>query len=282
VLATIGDLVEDVVVHLGGPIHVASDTTVVVHRRRGGSAANMAATTARLGHPVRFIGQVGDDGVGERITSDLAACGVDLRVRRQGRSGTVVVLVDQTGERTMLADRAACTELDAVDPSWLDGVDTLHVPVYSLAVDPLAGTAAALIHLAHQRGVRVSIDASSVSVMESYGIDALVALLRSLTADVLLCNEDEAACLGEAAWPDALGGTTVVVKHGAGPAGVREPGRPEVAVAAHRLVRVTDTTGAGDAFAAGYLVARSAGATHPEAAQAGHDAAAELLALTDR
>ena len=63
-LVTIGDLVEDVVVHLRGEINVASDTDVVVSRRRGGSAANMASTTARLGHLVRFVGPVGDDSTG--------------------------------------------------------------------------------------------------------------------------------------------------------------------------------------------------------------------------
>lgn len=276
-LVTIGDLVEDVVVHLGGPINVASDTDVVVTRRRGGSAANMAATTARLGHPARFVGQVGDDTTGESVVADLSAEGVDVCVRRSGRTGTIVCLVDTTGERTMLADRGACVDLTPLDPSWLDGAHTLHVPFYSLSSGALAATTLSLIALAHERGIRVSLDASSVGVMAAVGHDAVVELVRFVRPDVVLCNEDEADFLGDACWPLDLGAGLVVVKRGSEPAVVRHPDRSEVEVAAHRIGQVEDTTGAGDAFAAGFLVACSQGADPEDAVAAGHSSAATLL-----
>jgi sugar/nucleoside kinase (ribokinase family) len=277
VLVTIGDLVEDVVVHLGGPINVASDTDVVVTRRRGGSAANMAATTARLGHLARFVGQVGDDGTGETVVAALRAEGVDVRVQRGGRTGTIVCLVDTTGERTMLADRGACVDLGPLDPTWLDDAHTVHVPFYSLSTGTLAATTIALIGLAHERGVRVSLDASSVGVMAAMGHHAVVELVRFVRPDVVLCNEDEADFLGESCWPEELAAGLVIVKRGAEPASVRRADRSEVEVAAHRIGTVDDTTGAGDAFAAGFLVACSQGAEPEDAVAGGHSSAATLL-----
>lgn len=276
-LVTIGDLVEDVVVHLGGPINLASDTDVVVTRRRGGSAANMAATTARLGHPARFVGQVGDDATGESVVADLRAEGVEVHARRGGRTGTIVCLVDATGERTMLADRGACVDLTPVDPRWLDDAHTVHVPFYSLSTGALAATTISLLGVAHDRGVRVSLDASSVGVMAAMGHDAVVELVRFVRPDVVLCNEDEADFLGEACWPRELGAGLVIVKRGAEPASVRRDDHSEVEVAAHRIGQVEDTTGAGDAFAAGFLVACSQGAEPEDAVAAGHSSAATLL-----
>src|ERR1700712_3119850 len=111
-IGTVGDLVEDIVVRLGVPVNEASDTAAQVVRRRGGSAANMAVSVARAGHPARFIGQVGDDAVGASLLDELRADGVDVVARRAGVTGTIVVLLDHLGERTMLTDRGACTSLD--------------------------------------------------------------------------------------------------------------------------------------------------------------------------
>lgn len=276
-LVTIGDLVEDIVVLLGGPVNLASDTTVVVSRRRGGSAANMASTAARLGHRVRFVGQVGDDAVGRDLVRALTADGVDVVAHHGGRTGTIVCLVDDRGERTMLADRGACVELSPADPSWIDGAHTLHVPFYSFAVEPLATTALQLVDHAHRQGVRVSIDASSVGVLDDLGEERVRRILTTSSPDVLLCNADEAAFLGDTARPDAIGGGTVVVKRGAGPASALTNDGAITTVAALDIGAVDDTTGAGDAFAAGLLVALSLGDDIGAALAAGHASAASLL-----
>lgn len=276
-LVTVGDLVEDMIVLLHGPVNIASDTDVTVTRRRGGSAANMASTAARLGHSVRFIGQVGDDDVGSNLVATLTADGVEVVVRRHGRSGTIVCLVDAEGERTMLSDRGACIDLSPADATWLDGARTLHLPLYSLAVEPLATTSIDLVRLAHERGVRVSLDASSVSVMEGLGRDHITRILSAVRPDVLLCNDDEAHHLGELGHPDAIGGGLVVVKRGSGPATALGADGTSVSVAAPDLGRIADTTGAGDAFAAGFLVALAAGDDAATALAAGHSSAGRHL-----
>lgn len=274
-LATLGDLVEDVVVRLGGPIRPATDTPARVSRRRGGSAANVAAVAARRGAPVRFLGQVGDDAIGRALVGELAALGVDTScVRTGGSTGTIVVLVDETGERTMLTDRRACLALADPDPAWLDGVTTLHVPFYSFAGRPLSETSQAVVDDAHARGIAVSVDLSSVVLLDELGREGAIRLLERIAPDVVFANADEARAIGI---DGPLAGAVTVVKRGAGPVTVHVPGRPAVDVPALDLRKVPDTTGAGDAFAAGFLVA-DWNADAPAAAGAGHRAAADLIA----
>ena len=280
-LGTVGDLVEDIVVRFGGTVNIDSDTEAIVTRRRGGSSANMAACVVRCGHAARFIGQVGDDAHGAALVASLESAGVDVVVRRQGRTGTIVVLVDHHGQRTMLSDRGDSSGLDRPDPSWLDGLSALHVPLYSLVVGSLASTSATLIRWAHDRHILVSIDASSVAIIEHFGVTRSIEMLQHLRPSVLLCNESEAACLGigmTAGGDQSIASQLTVVKRGPDPASVMQPGRPAVQVAALGISHVRDTTGAGDAFAAGLLCGLVAGESPLEATQDGHRSAATTIA----
>ena len=97
-LLCVGDLIEDVVVWLPGPVALGSDTEVRITRERGGSAANVAAATVRAGGQARFVGQLGDDELAHRLLHGLAVTGVDVVARHGGRTGTIIVLVDDRGE----------------------------------------------------------------------------------------------------------------------------------------------------------------------------------------
>lgn len=276
-LGAIGDLIEDVVVHLRESVNVASDTAALIVHRRGGSAANVIAAACLAGGSARFIGQVGDDATGRALTDALAATGADVVVRRAGRSGTVIALLDVAGERTMLTDRGACTELANPDPAWLDGLDTLHIPFYSFVGEPLATTAMTLARWAIERRIAVSIDTSSAAVLEQVGLATALQIIRAARPSVVLANELEAATLGTALHPDNLDGALVVVKQGALPAIVLQSGHAPREVAANALPNVTDTTGAGDAFAAGFLLAFAADDDPIAAAQRGHQVAADAI-----
>ena len=277
VLGAVGDLVEDVVVLLHESLHVASDTPSTVTRRRGGSAANVVEAARRAGGRARFIGQVGDDAVGSWLVRELEELGAEVAVRTGGRTGTVVVLVDSTGERSMLPDRAAATALDRPEHSWLDGLHTLHVPFYSLVGEPLATTVRTLAMWAHERGIAVSVDASSVSVLEHVGVETSLDLMASLAPEVVLANELEAATLGDGLTPARLGATVVVVKHGADPAEVRLADGTTRTVPAIAVPGVRDTTGAGDGFAAGFLIEWAASHDAVAATRHGHDVAAAAV-----
>ena len=250
-IVTLGDLVEDVVVELGGPVNVASDTAARITRRRGGSAANVAAAAARLGRSTRFIGQVGDDQVGAALVADLADAGTDVRhVRRSGTTATIVVLVDPRGERTMLVDPGSARMLDAADPAWLDGADVLHLTLYSLLDEPIASTSKAVVAMAHERGIAVSVDVSSVALIESAGPNDVLELVRSLRPTVVFANIDEARVL-ELSGP--MGEASVIVKRGPEPCVIYRAGLDPAEVPAAVIVGQVDTTAAGDTFAAGVL-----------------------------
>jgi sugar/nucleoside kinase (ribokinase family) len=278
-IGAVGDLVEDITVRLGSIVNIASDTGAVIRRRRGGSAANAAVAVARLGWPARFIGQVGDDAVGTMLTDALTRAGVDARVRRGGRSGTIVVLIDEAGERTFLTDRGACTLLDEPDAAWLEGLSVLHVPLYSLVGQPLASTTHTLIGWAHDRGVAVSVDASSAAVIAERGVTATIAELQAVAPDVFLCNELEAHALGGVHALRGIARGATIVKRGSNPTTVLHTGGLSFDVAVERLAGVVDTTGAGDAFAAGFLVAWTDGADLQTAVVRGHVCAGDAIML---
>ena len=119
--------------------------------------------------------------------------------------------------------------------------------------------------------------AFTAGVDEHDGADAALARMAALHPQVVFANELEAAVLGEGLRPDRLGGATVIVKRGPGPATLLRAGEPPIDVAALTLTEVKDTTGAGDAFAAGVLLALADGADAVAAVQHGHDVAAASL-----
>jgi sugar/nucleoside kinase (ribokinase family) len=279
-ICTVGDLVEDVVVRLAGtpgdPPAWGTDTTATITRSRGGSAANVAEFAARLHGVARFVGRVGNDDAGRALVARLRHVGVDARVEHEGHTGTVVVVVHPDGERTMLADRGASTALAAPPVGWLDGVDVLHVPAYSLAGGSLAGTAACMAREARVAGLRVSVDASSTGVIAEVGSDEMLARIAALHPGVLLCNAKEAVALGaeEAVARGVI--ALVVVKHGADPTRVVD----RTSTTTHPVPPVAwavDTTGAGDAFAAGFLAPWATGAPVEACVRAAHVAAARVV-----
>ena len=269
-LAVVGDLLEDIVVRIGTPPALGTDTPAHIVRRRGGSAANVAACAALYGAAVRFIGCVGEDELGEWLVSNLLADGVDVRVQRRGRTGSVVVLVDPDGERTMLPDRAAATELVDVDRAWLDGVTWLHLPSYSLLSEPIGTTVRELVAALRRARGRLSIDVSSVGVVRAYGVDRYGELLVELSPDVVFANDPESVLLSDE--PSTL----TIVKDGPRPVRVR--GCPEpYEVDVPPLPDVADSTGAGDAFAAGYLASAIRGGSVRESVTSAIEHAARHL-----
>lgn len=276
-LCAVGDLIEDVVCLLGTELHRASDTPSRIVRARGGSAANVASFAALTGSPSRFVGCVGDDDLGRRLCDALAANGVDVRVQKRGRTGSIIVLVHDDGQRSMLTDRGSAADLGPVDTEALNGVTVLHVPTYSLTAEPTATSTLGLIAEAQRRGIPVSIDASSESVLVDFDVRRYRDLIARMTPDILLCNEDEARVLDVEATGGVPGAGLTVVKHGAQPV-VTFSGSVREEFPVPPVAAVLDTTGAGDAFAAGFLPAWVRDRNLRTAVDAGHGVATRALA----
>ena len=276
-VCVLGDLVEDVVVRLHGPLRRGSDAQARIERRPGGSAANVAAAVVARGGRCRFACRLGDDHLGDTLGGGLAAKGVELVAERGGATGSIVVLVDTDGERTMARDRGSTALLSGVGEAFLAGAGWLHLTMYSFEEGPVSRTAVLVARQACERGVPVSLDLSSVAVLDALGHRGVAAVLSEVGPSVVLANEDEARWLGAVGMgPEPF--DALVVKRGREPAMVWRDGRM-VRVPVPRALPGVDSTGAGDWFAAGFVLARCGGADDVTAAASGHRAACEGLLL---
>ena len=278
-LITLGDLSLDIVIAPEAPIAKGSDIGGTIAFRVGGSAANVARVAASLGCDTVFVGAVGDDRLGKRLVAALGSEGVRpvIRFVRDIPTARIAVLLGADGERSFVTVRGAADHLtpaavkDIVlpigQPAFTIG---LHLPMYSLMSEPLASAAIAAVGAVRPIGGLVSVDLGSAEPLRMFGQDRARGALESVAPDLLFANEDEA---------DALGGRLeylsphVVIKQGSRGCLVDDEAVPTEPLA------VEDTTGAGDAFDAGFLVALLGDQPRSliEAARAGHAAAAAFL-----
>jgi len=236
-ITTLGDLVLDVIVQLDEELVPGDDRPARTRACAGGQAANVAAWVVASGGSGRFVGKRGDDAAGELVGQELRGRRVEVCGPVDGRTG-VVVSVAAAGERTMASDRGSAPELASaeLEAAWFD-CDVLHLSGYSLHREPIASASARAAELARARGARVSVDLSTWTGID----DSFRERIRSLEPDVVFAGQRERDVFGEL-------DTSWVVKRGA--EGVILDGRAFPALATD----VVDTTGAGDALAAGYLV----------------------------
>jgi len=270
-MLSIGDLVLDVTIVPDRRLQPDDDTPAAITVGGGGQAANFCAWAASLGEPARLVCRVGDDATGTRLVSELEADGVEVfAVRGSDPTGVIAVLAGPDGERTMATMRGASVGLQAADlrSEWFAGVDLLHLPAYSLFREPLAHAARRAVEEVRSRGGMLSIDLSSVAGLLEYGPARMVSDIDRLRPDMLFATAAEADTLAVSLEGVA---THVVVKFG--PAGCQVGSRRIVAPA----VEVVDSTGAGDAFAAGFCASILHGATPVVAAERAVAVAAEAV-----
>lgn len=282
VLLVAGDLVEDVVIGTAEPLRPGSDAAATITRQRGGSAANVAAFAAAQGTPTRFVGCVGDDPAGDGVVADLEAKGVDARVQRRGRTGTIAVVVDATGERTMLPDRAACALLEPVVDAWLADVAVLHLPLYGFDAGTTPDALRDMAARVRETGGRVSVDVSSTRLVDVHGPGWVDALVDELRPTWVSANADEVAALrlDRPGWLADHPFATLVARAGGDATRVLREGDDPVTVPVAPVQGVVDTTGAGDAFAAGFLGAVLRDEPVQEAVRSGHALAARAIRAT--
>lgn len=245
-VCTFGDLLLDVVVLLERPFARGDDAPARTLTAPGGQAANVAAWAAALGARARFVGKRGTDEAGELAAAGLAARGVEVAGPvAQGATGVVVSLVEPDGERTMASDRGVSPSFapDELEPRWVERCDWLFLSGYSLLRAPVDGTAARAAALARADGARVAVDLSSWSLIRAAGAARQRERLAAVAPDVVFASAAELAELD--GWQPPA---DVVLKRAAD--GFSAGGASYPA----RATAVVDTTGAGDALAAGYLV----------------------------
>jgi sugar/nucleoside kinase (ribokinase family) len=272
-ILVVGDVMTDIIVRPLGPLVRGSDRSAKIRPMPGGSGANQAAWLGFLGARVAFAGRVGAADLDAQAAL-LRAHGVVPRLAADPElpTGLLVTLLDPDGERSFFSDRGANTRLcrDDLPDSLLAGIRNLHVSGYSLFAD---GPRAALLALrdgARRLGIGVSVDACSAGFLREVGPARFVDWTQGAT---LFANADEAETLtGETEADQQLAALaarypTVVLKRGAAGAMAARAGTTESAAAP--VVAAVDTTGAGDAFLAGFLHAQLAGAALADCLAAG-------------
>jgi sugar/nucleoside kinase (ribokinase family) len=303
----LGDLMTDLVARLAGPLVPASDSPARISVEGGGAAANTASWLAGLGARTVLLGRVGDDPAGRTAAEGLRAAGVDTRfaIDRQRPTGTVIVLVEPDGERTMVPDPGANEALTADDlpADAFESGAHLHLSGYTLLRASSRAAGLAALDQARATGMTVSVDAASVGPLQAAGIERFLSWIDGV--DVVFANQSEARTLAAAAHSAAppvsvtaqssamvhrLNSVSAaravaehcglaVVKLGAqGALACNSTGDYEyvdaVALAAQGAI---DTTGAGDAFAAGFLHAWLTERPLAEALRAGCALAAQAV-----
>lgn len=280
----VGDVMTDIVVMPDGPISRGTDVRAAIRRMPGGSGANQAVWLAAQGAAVSFAARVGA-GDAEALGAHFRARGVDamLAADPDRATGALICLVEKDGERSFLTDRGANAALCADDlpQSLLSGVSLLHVSGYALFEPGPRAAVLALIAAAHASGIAVSVDPSSTGFIEEVGSASF--LDWTAGADFLFPNAEEAALLTGEDDPDrqmaALAGLygTIVIKRGALGAMLGSRGKVPFALPG-REVEVIDTTGAGDAFLAGFLAAHLRGEDEVRCLECGIEAGAVAVA----
>jgi sugar/nucleoside kinase (ribokinase family) len=269
-IATLGDVMLDVIVRLEQPLARGDDVRAQTRAVTGGQAANVAAWAALLGADARCIAKRGDDASGELVARELSARGVELvGPVAAGATGVVVSMVEG-GERSMASDRGVAPTLtaDEIEPAWLDDCDVLHLSGYALLREPILDAAMFAASLARERGARLSVDVAAWTEIRAFGPVRFRDLLDTLAPDVLFATEAEWEMLGGA----YLTAPTGVIKRGA--RGITVATMDASLDFASVPAEVVDTTGAGDALAAGFLL----GGSLEEAARRGLECAARCVA----
>lgn len=279
----IGDVMTDIIVVPEGPLVRGSDRRATIRSRPGGSGANQAVWFGALGGKVAFAARVGHaDKPG--LDAYFRGFGVEpvLSADDALPSGVLATIVDPDGERSFLTDRGANLALCAKDlpETLLAGTALVLVSGYSYFAKGPRAAVRDFCALARQRGIPVAIDPASVGFLREVGIDNFLAWTDG--AALLLANEDEAFAL---TGDESLDGQMrrlgrhydrVVIKRSRLGAAVGTRDGVLLALPAPAVTAI-DTTGAGDAFAAGFLVAELGGAGLDAALGAGIAAGARAV-----
>lgn len=274
----------DVTVLLNRPIVEGLETRAKISTQGGGAAANVASWLAFNKTPSYLVVRIGDDSAGQTLITELDSYGVEhsSRVIPNTNTGVVVVIVGSEGERTMFPDSGANSGLGLTDLPDLSQFSAVYISAYSLINTQSRAGVLDIINAIKAAGLRIILDPATVGVLMEVGVKVATEWLDLI--DTIILNEEESHFLtGKDNPVDAAAKllervNTVVIKRGSNGALGQVRGGQLIQVEAKRTT-VVNTTGAGDAFAAGFISIWAENGPLIEALQSGADLASHCVAL---
>jgi len=243
----------------------------------GGSVANTVAGFANLGGDAAYIGHVRNDQLGEIFNHDMRSLGVDIRLApaiEGAPTARSYVLITPDGQRTMNTYLGSCTELSSADitPETIGEPGVILLEGYVWDIDEGPALATEAMRIARQQGTKVALSLSDAFCVQRHRAAFLAAVRDGV--DIVVADENEIVELFEAGSFDdvdaALAGFDclfVITRSEKGSVIVQDGERYEQA--ATPVDKVVDSTGAGDAYCAGFLYGWSEGWPIPECARLG-------------
>jgi len=252
----------------------------------GGSAANTIVGVAELAGRTAYIGKIKADDVGRIFAHDLRATGVHFATRAATNGPATAqsfIFITPDGERTMNTYLGACLNLTSEDVDEMTVRASAIIYLEGYLWDPPAAKKAFVkaSHIAHAADRRVALTLSDPFCVDRYRTEFLQ-LIRTGMVDIIFANERELKSLYQTAdfatAVDALRcenvlGVVTRSEHGS----LVVTREATTAVPATPIERLVDATGAGDLFAAGFLVGLARGADHTTCARIGAIAASEVI-----
>lgn len=277
----------------GGMTLIDAETMQAIEKRvtvervaGGGSGANTAVVAARMGASVAYLGKLAEDDAGKHFAHDIREQGITFPSQPLAASLSIptarcIILVTPDGQRTMFTYLGACTEFtrdDVIgDVVASSAVTYLEGYLYDKPQAQDAFNHAAT--LAHAAGRDVALTLSDTFCVERHR-----SAFRGLVAghvDILFANEAELLALYETTDFEAATRKVavetklaVITRSEKGAVVIAGEERHDVSTA---QVKVVDTTGAGDAFAAGFLAGLSKGRDLTTCAKLGNAAAGDII-----
>ncbi|MEU8636351.1 sugar kinase [Amycolatopsis sp. NPDC048633] len=261
-IVVVGDAALDVIARHDKPLPHGGDARAKIRFTGGGSGANTALWLRHLGAETTLLARIGDDPGGRLIKAELEAAGVRcaFAVDPEAPTCCVVVLVDGSGQRSMLADRGANQRFSPGDVTAeaLAGASHLHLSGYVLLDPPSRAAGLAALAAAKEAGLTTSVDPQAAAHIT----DPAAFLDDVRGVDLLMPNTEELVALTGSADPASAKellhtvGAVVVTAGLDGASWVDDGGVTSVPAVRADCV---DSTGAGDAFDAGVLTGWLAG-----------------------
>ena len=271
---------------------IAPQLAAPAQHSSGGSLANSCVVARRLGARVGYLGKVADDEAGRHFRRDIEAAGIAFPSTPLDGAGSggratarCIILVEPGGSRTMNTYLGACTEFGETDvlPAVVQSASITYLEGYLFDPPEAQRAFRRASALAREAGRRVALSLSDGFCVGRHrdAFRALVAGGPGFGIDILFANQDEILSLFEtddfdAAADRAAAAVPIAVLTRGAAGSVVAAGGERIAVAA-QPTRVVDTTGAGDAYAAGFLAGLVAGRPLAECGRIGAVSSAEVI-----